>query len=319
MWARWVAFTSRTEAGTSLALFRLAVGLCVALNVWMVVRADLIDVLWVDEAYGGMSAIEGNWLVQALGGPTPAVMHALTWLTLGCGLLLAAGLGGRVMAFVVLQLTMATTDVNGLAGGSYDELLQNALWLCVLGDTTATLSVDCRLRTGAWTSDRPVGLWARYLIVFQLVLMYASTGSQKLSAYWTPGGDFSALYYILQQPGWQRFDMRWLADPWMFRLTQLGTAVSWFWEVSAPVWFLAFHASATPGALGRFGAWCVRWRVVEVYAVLGVIFHVTVAALMDVGPFTPITLAFYVALVGPEGWAAVVARRLGMRIPSAAG
>lgn len=311
MWARWVAFTSRTETGTTLAAFRVAIGLCLALNVAMVLRADLVDALWVDVAHGGMSALQPGWLVTALGGATPAVMRPLAWVTLGSGLVLAAGFGGRLTAFAALQLLMATADVNPLAGGSYDELLQNALWLCVLGDTTATHSVDCRLRTGSWTSDRPVGLWARYLVVFQLVLMCASTGAQKVSAYWTPGGDFSALYYILQQPGWQRGDMRWLAHPALFPLTQLGTAVSWVWEVTAPVWGLAFHARATPGALGRFGALCTRLRLVEVYAGLGVVFHVTVAALMDVGPFTPITLAFYLALVPPEAWGRLRARILG--------
>lgn len=313
MWARWVEATSRGEPGTSLAVFRIAIGLCIALDIALVLQADLLDAIWVDAAHGGMNTVQPGWLVGALGGPTPGVMRGLAWSALFAGLALAAGVGGRLTAFVALQLLKAVVDINGLAGGSYDELLQNGVWLCVLGSTTTTWSVDCRLRTGSWRSDDPVGVWARYLIVFQLVLMYTSTGWQKLSAYWTPGGDFSALYYILQQPGWHRFDMRWLAAAPLFRLTQLGTAVSWFWEVSAPLWLLAFHAGQRPGALGAFGARLVRWRVAEVYAAIGVFFHLALAVLMDVGPFSPITLAFYPALVAPAVWSRWADRATGLR------
>jgi len=301
MWRRWVAFCSRTEVGTSLAVYRIIIGLCVVLTVGWVMWAGLIDVLWVDLDHGGMSVVYPGWLVSALGGPTPRVMRALAWSTMGSGLLLAVGFGGRLTAFVTLQLVMATVDINVHAGGSYDELLQNALWLCVLGSTTATMSVDCRIRSGSWTSETPVGVWARYLIVGQLVLMYTTTGWQKLSAYWTPGGDFSALYYILQQPSWHRFEMGWVAR--VFWVTQVGTAVSWFWEVLAPVWLLAFYYSETSDRPGRVRRWFVQWRVREIYALVGLIFHVAVFALLDVGPFSPISLAFYAALIHPHEYA----------------
>ncbi|MEZ4318078.1 MAG: hypothetical protein R3F61_11260 [Myxococcota bacterium] len=306
MWARWVAFCSRTEAGTSIAVFRIAMGLCVMLTVGWVIAADLVDVIWVDAAYGGMSVVHPSWWVAQLGGPTPAVMRGLAWAGVGAGALLALGLGGRLTALVTLVLVQCTVDINGEAGGSYDELLQNGLWLCVLGPTTTTLSLDCWLRTRRFTSDAPVGVWARYLIVIQLVVMYGSTGLQKLSSYWTPGGDFSALYYILQQPSWHRFDMRWLA--YVFPLTQLATAVSWFWEVFAPVWLLAFHYSATADQPGRARAFFVRWHVREVYALIGLVFHGSLLVLMDVGPFSPISLAFYAALVHPWEWRTLARR-----------
>ncbi len=304
VWRSWVGFTSRTEAGTSIAVFRILIGLCVVLTVGWVIAADLVHVLWVSPEHGGMSRIAPGRIVNALGGPTPAVMTGLAWLTCAMGLVLAGGFGGpiagRAVAFVTLQLFMATVDINALAGGSYDELLQNALWLCVLAPTTTTLSAHCRLKTGRWTSDAPVGVWARYLIVIQLVIMYGSTGLQKLSSYWTPGGDFSALYYILQQPSWHRFDMRWVAS--IFPLTQIGTAVSWFWEVFAPLWLVAFYFSETADRPGRVRAAFNRLQVRWVYAVLGVVFHLALTVLMDVGPFAPISLAFYAALVHPHEW-----------------
>lgn len=297
MWRRWVEFTSRTESGTSIALFRVLIGLCVVLNMAMVLGDGLVPMIWADVAHGGIAKVRPGLLVRALGGATPEVMGALAWANVALGVALAVGLGGRITAFVTLQVFSATVDINGLAGGSYDELLQNGLWLCVLGPTTATLSLDSRIRTGSWRSGARVGVWARYLIVLQLVLMYGSTGLQKMSSYWTPGGDFSALYYILQQPSWHRVDMRWLAD--VFVVTQIGTATSWLWEVCAPLWLLAFYWSETAGRPGVWRARFNRWRVREIYAAIGVVFHAALLVLMDVGPFSPVSLAFYAALVHP--------------------
>lgn len=300
MWGRWVGFCTRTEPGVSLAVFRIGVGLCVMITVGWVMGADLVGVIWVDQASGGIGTVGSGRIVSALGGPTLPVMNGLSWAAVLAGGCLAMGLGGRVMAFVALQLLMATVDINGDAGGSYDELLENAVWLCVLGPTTTTLSLDCRLRTGQWTSEEGVGVWARYLVVFQLVLMYASTGYQKVSSYWVPGGDFSALYYILQQPSWHRFDMSWVA--YVFPITQIATAISWFWEVLAPFWLLAFFWSETPDRPGVARELANRWRVREVFAVIGLVFHASLLVLLDVGPFSLVSLAFYAGLVHPWEW-----------------
>ena len=77
--------------------------------------------------------------------------------------------------------------------------------------------------------------------MWQLVLMYWATGLQKVSTHWVPGGDLMALYYILQQPTWQWIDMAWVAP--YAALTQVGTAVSWWWEVTCPVWLWAWWSS----------------------------------------------------------------------------
>lgn len=296
-WSRWVAFCAQSESATSIAALRVAFALCVLLSVGSVWASDLVDVIWVDRAYGGLRNVSANWLVSALGGATPAVVHRLVYVTLASAVCLALGVGGRAMALLTLHLCLALFDLNGQAGGSYDELLLNALWLLVLAPCSHTLSVDCRLRTGSWSTATPIAAGWRYLFVLQLVLVYWSTGVQKVSSHWVPGGDFSALYFILQQPTWHRFDMQWLA--WVYPLTQLGTAVSWLWEVSAPVWWVAFVASLHPDALGRVGAWLRRWRVRLVWGLVGVVFHVTVYFLMDVGPFSPISLAYYFALIHP--------------------
>lgn len=297
MWSSWVHWCSRTEAGTSLAWFRIAIGVCVWLSILTVVAAGLVDVIWYPDVHGGLRPLRGNWIVQSLGGPTPELVWRLIGACLLCSGLLTVGVGGRLMALLTLQLFTSLESLNSYAGGSYDLLLNNALWLLVLAPSTATWSVDCRLRTGRWVDDTPVSAIVRDLVVAQLILMYWCTGLQKLSAYWTPGGGFSALYYILQQPNWHRFDMGWIAP--LYPVTQLATAVSWLWEVTAPIMGLAYWYRTTEPRGGWLRERFNRFRVLEGYAIVGVVFHMSILFVMDVGPFTPISLAYYLCLIRP--------------------
>ena len=67
---------------------------------------------------------------------------------------LAIGAAGRVPALALLQMRLAMASLTIDLGGGYDRMLNNALWLLVLANSTATLSAACRARTGRWTSDR---------------------------------------------------------------------------------------------------------------------------------------------------------------------
>ena len=294
------------ESPTSLALFRMSVGLVVLYTLFVMGWSGVIDVVWVGEPWGGIRPLPGSWLVKLLGGPSPTVVWGMVYTAAGAAAALTVGFGGRMTAFVCLQTLMACTDLNGHAGGSYDELLLNALWLLVLAPNSATWSVDCRWRTGHWVDDTPRWAFVRFLAVFQLVLMYATTGWQKLSAYWTPGGDFSALYYILQQPSWQRVDMEWLAP--LFPLTQLATVTTWTWEVLSPLWLVAFWYALTPDRGGLMRTWSNKLRVTWVYAGLGIFFHLAVEVMMNIGPFSWASLAFYVCLAHPNTWDAAIAK-----------
>jgi hypothetical protein len=306
-WARWVALWDRREPGTSLALFRVALALCTLYSVGAVVADGALPVIWLGPGAGGYTTPAEPWQFRLLGGVTPATVWTMTALCLGSGLLLVVGLGGRLTALVVLQSYLALTRLNPAAAGAYDWFLTNGLWLLVLARSTATLSLDCRLRTGRWTSPVPVPAWPRYLAVFQLVLVYWSTGMHKLSPSWTPLEGCSALYYILQQPSWQRCGMEWLA--WVYPLTQVGTAVTWLWEVTSPLLLLALwyrHTRERPGRLrALFNA--VRYR--ELFVAVGVVMHLGVFVLMEVGPFSWVSLAFYACLFGPAEWEAA-GRRL---------
>lgn len=308
-WSRFVAAVDATESATTLALFRIGIGLGVLYSVGSVVARGLVPVLWIDRDHGGMRDLMGGpFLVQWLGGPTPEVVWSLVAASLLGGLLLVLGVGGRWASLLALQATMAVVNLNNHAGGNYDELLVNALWLLVLGPGHQTLSLTARWSTGRFWPDAQVWAAPRWLAVWQLALMYWATGFQKASAHWVPGGEASALYYILQQPSWHRWDLSWVA--WVYPLTQAATTVTWFWEVLAPLWLLAVWASAEPGRPGRLRAWSNRLRLRTVFAGLGLVMHLVIFVTMDVGPFSFLSLCFYVTTVHPWEWEREL-RRLG--------
>jgi hypothetical protein len=300
-WTAWVDALSARESATSLALFRIVIGLGVILDVGSVVAHGLVSVLWLQPEHGGMRRLgEGPWLLAWLGGPSPPAVWTLTCGALLGGALMVAGIGGRWASILALLCTVNVVNINGHAGGSYDELLTNALFLTVLGPGHQTLSVAARLRTGTWWPKVEVLAFPRWLAIWQLVLMYCSTGLQKLSFYWVPGGEASALYYIYQQPTWQRMDMRFTA--WLFPLTQMGTLVTWFWEVLSPLWLLALVWSAWPERAGRCGRIANRVGLRWWFFGIGLLAHVLIWLTMEVGPFTLVSLAYYFAVVHPWEW-----------------
>jgi hypothetical protein len=308
-WAAWVALLDRREPGDAMALFRMAVGVVVVWVLLSMAAGGLGEILWVDRAFGGYRALgNGPYLVAWLGGPTPGVVRGLLGVTILAGVLVAVGLGGRLAAFVALQGYIALQRIDGNASGSSDLLVTNALWLLVLARSTATLSLDCKLRTGKLRSDEEISAFPRYLGILQLVVMYWSTGMQKVSVYWFPTGSYSALYYILQQPTWQRFSMTWAARA--YPMTQVATAVTWLWEVTSPALLLVYYYRYTADRDGRLRRWANRRDLRLPWVVVGLGLHLAIFAAMDVGHFSQISLAFYICLWQPAELSAAAAKVL---------
>lgn len=299
-WRGWVELLSIREPGTSLARFRIAVGLVILYSLTSMIAADLVEVMWVDAAYGGLQTLDADhWLVRLLGGRTPSTAWTLVGAGLGLAGLLVAGLGGRLTVLATLQVYYAIVTAKPTLTGGYDTLITNALWVLFLSECTATLSVDSRRRTGRWRSDRPVPAWPRYLLILQLVVVYGTTGLYKLSPVWTPGGDYSALYWVFQDPTWRRFDLGPLAAD-AFWLTQIATAVTWWWEVTAPLLLVVYWLRHTRERGGRLRAWVLRYDLRKPWAAIGISLHLGILVLLNVGPFSPISLSYYLCLIPPR-------------------
>jgi len=301
LWVRWAAFFDERQAGTSLALFRAACSLSLLYSIGSIVLHGMVPVIWLGPSDGGYTYPgEGPWLFHWLGGLTPTTLWGVVAATLLAGLLLVLGGGGRLTALAALLGYQALTGINTETVGAYDWLLTNALWLIVLARSTATLSLDCRLHSGHWHSDEKVPAWPRYLAIYQIVLVYWSTGMHKLSRSWVPGGGFSALYYILQEPTWQRWDMTWLAR--CYPLTQFATAITWIWEISAPLLLLVLWYRRTRQRPGRLRGLCNRLPLRGLWVAAGLAMHLGIMLFMDVGPFSLVAVSYYVCLFHPDEW-----------------
>ncbi|RLB53949.1 MAG: hypothetical protein DRJ42_10475 [Deltaproteobacteria bacterium] len=296
-WRFMVDLSSRREDGTTLAVFRILVAAIIAYSLVSIASAGLVEALWVDRAYGGMQRLYANVVMAALGGATPGTVWWLVGVAAGATVCLGLGIYGRVSAFVLLQSYYALYISNGLATGGYDMLISNALWLLVLGDSTATLSVDCRRRHGRWSSDDLVAAWPRYALIWQLALVYGFTGIQKLGGPWLPGNGYTALYYVMHDPTWMRFDGTFVAS--IVPVAQFSTALSWHWEHAGFLLPLVFWFRATSDRRGRVRAAFNRFDLRKPWSLIGITMHLGIIFMLNVGPFSLISMAYYVALWTP--------------------
>lgn len=317
VWRFWVELTSEREAPLVLATFRIALGLVVLGSLASAVSGGVVSAMWIDLRDGGALRLAApTFLVELLGGPTRATIWTLVAVAFGAGCLVLLGLGGRVPYLLAAQAYAAVVRTNGDTAGGYDSMITNALYLLMFSEANATLSLDCRRRTGAFTSSDPIPAWPRYLLVFQLLVIYGVTGLQKMSHTWTPFGGYSALYWVLQDPTWRRFDTTWSA--FVYPLLQVATAITWHWELAAPVLLLHYYARRTADRGGRLRALLARWDLRKPFALVGVPVHLGILVLLNVGPFSFISLAYYVLLLRP-GELERVARWVGQRARRATG
>jgi hypothetical protein len=117
---------------------------------------------------------------------------------------------------------------------------------------------------------------------------------------WTPGGGYSALYWVFQEPTWRRFDMTWTAQ--LYPLTQVATAVAWWWEVLAPLLLVVYWLRYTADRGGRLRRLVHKYDPRLLFAGIGVVLHLTIAFTVNVGPFSWISLSYYLCLIPPDAW-----------------
>ena len=305
-WQRWTAWLTAEEDALPLALCRVICAGTVALHVGRFVLTGAADAALLHADYGGLSYTHG-WL-EPVGGATIASLRILCAVCAIAGTSAALGLFTRPSLAVTWLSLRAITSLNPSAHGSYDSLLIDTLFVLMLSDCGKALSLDARLRG----KGGPAMRWARFLLVFQLGLLYIGSGITKLSASWVPGGSADALWYILQQPTWARFPGLPL---WSFPVTQVATTLTWFYEVGGPLLFFAIVLEQIEPRrrwLRRLKERLERVHFVSIYLAFGAAMHVGIELTMEVGPFSLAALALYPAALGPRRIEALV-RWLGSR------
>jgi hypothetical protein len=305
-WSRWLALLDRKEDAASLAVCRMVAGVTITGHIADTLARGVAKAAWVDQSFGGMQSVSASWLAP-FGGATRVNVIIVVALLLASSLCLAAGAFTRTATVATWFLYRHVVDLGRHFGSSADALLTNVLFLLIFSGCGRALSVDARLRG----LRGEVPSWPRHLLVVQLVIMYFASAIQKISAGWVPGGHADALWYILQQPTWQRAPMEWLAR--FYWITQIGTLATWLFELAAPLLLLGIHYRATPDGPGWLRASANRIRFPYAYLTFGLVLHLGIFATMEIAPFLGAVLSLYACCIDPPAWRAALARFTGGR------
>jgi hypothetical protein len=301
-WQRFVSFLDAREDPISLALVRIVCCTTIAVHLSRFVFSGAAEFALLPRARGGMSS-ELGWL-ELFGGAEPWSIHLLTGACIVFAVCSALGVFTRPMLALTWLGFRAVSSLNAETKGSYDGLFVDILFVLMLSGAGRALSVDAIWRK----QTEPAARWPRLLLVAQIGIMYFGSALNKASVGWVPGGDASALWYILQQPTWARTTSLPL---WSYPITQVATTSAWLFEVTGPIFVLAIllRESAPRGrAMGAVKRLFDRARVLEIYLAFGIAMHIGIELLMEVGPFCFATLALYPAAVAPERWRALFMR-----------
>ncbi len=182
---------------------------------------------------------------------------------------------------------------NPLPLTSGHTVLVAVLFCIIWADCGSRLSVDAWRRRHR-TAPEEEGLqpiWPLRLIQVQIAVVYATSGLFKLlGAAWRAG---SAVHYTTTQNVYGRIFHTFALPVDLDWILTLLTYTALFWELGFPL--LVLHRKTRTFAL-----------------VTGVAIHLGIWATMEVGPFTWVMIASYVAFLNPS-----YVTRLAGRLPSA--
>jgi hypothetical protein len=178
---------------------------------------------------------------------------------------------------------------NHLPLSSAHQVLIAVLFCLVWADTGSVLSLDAWRRGRRTARDHSVSdaqpVWPLRLIQFQVALIYLNSGLWKLfGPTWRDG---SAVHDSLNLNIFHRFPNA--AAPEYEWLLTLGTYATLFWELAFPV--LLLHAWTRSAAL-----------------ISGCLLHIGLWLTLELGPFSWIMIASYVAFLEPHALSRLVRR-----------
>lgn len=288
----WTRFWHEPVRAEGLALMRILLGLALLTDQLVQLRPNLEEFFGATGvAYQGLhdaSQLRGwHWTVLVFNHDSPAVLYPFFWTWVGLTVAWTLGVCTRLTNVLVWFVTMCWVNRNPNILNGGDDMMQVGLFLLMLSPSGKAWSVDAWLfRSGA----REVAPWSIRILQIQLCVIYLTTGVTKLVGEgiqdgWLPEGtwwDGTSIHYVLNYPGMSRWSYARLPVPlW---LTAPLTYLTVWWETLFPV--LVLSPRVRPYAL---------W--------FGVLFHVGIFAMTEVGWFSFYTLAFYAVWVPNRFWA----------------
>lgn len=277
LWRRWVEHCFRPIDSRPLALVRIFVALCVALDLLRLAMLGLVRPMFTPYALGGLSRVQDElWLLPRWLGEAQAGLWAYG-VSLVCMVLVALGVATRP-AILVGVLAYAQLG-HGYPPGDrgIDRILRMVLLFLLFSGVHRRFALGNVLLKRAPLREVPA--WPAQLIVFSLVMVYMSAGFGKIlqQPRWMALQGTPVLYRIVTDPLAAHLDPVWWAQyPWPFRLGSVGTIVM------------------------ELGAVLIFTRLRLAWAVFGVFMHLGIYASMELGMFSWGMLAMYPVLLHPQ-------------------
>ena len=292
-WEAWVALMDRREPATALALARIGLSMVLLLDYLRHAQLGLIDALYAPPPDGYATALHGWPTWFGLTGPA-------VWLIATCALaLIAVGAATRGACIVFVLVSAKLAQIAPTSECGLDQLARIVFVILALSKSHARWSVD------AWIARRrgrpmpaEVPAWPRYLLLLQIVWVYASGGMNKSSASWGPLGGFSALADALVDPQAARFGPSWVSS--VYPLTQLATLFTMIFELGAPLYLIALYYADTADRPGRVRRLVNRLRLRWIWLALGISFELGIAATLELGVFPFGMIALFPLLLLPR-------------------
>ena len=278
---RWHRYWFREIPPHIYAVLRIAFGILCLLDL---LGATPISMFWdldgITPLPGGGSFGVRSWVAESGFGPVAArVVFTGTLLAYLC---MTVGIGGHAAVIASLLASVWQTAWNVLPLSGAHQVLIVVLFSLVWVDCAQVLTLSRARPTGG--EARPQAIVALRLLQYQVCLIYFSSGVSKFSGQlWRDG---SALYYALSHNIVQRFPLD-VVPPSLQGLATLATYGTLAFELAFP--FL------------------VAWRRTRMVTLLaGVALHLGAWITLEVGPFSWMMIATYIAFISPERVAALV-------------
>ena len=292
IWGAWTWFWFRPISAKGTGIMRITLGMMLVMTS-IDVFPDLEILIGPNGVYAEGAAKRGMRLARwtyfdRIG--TLEGMQIAHGLGLLCNILFMVGYKSRTTGILSLLANVALYQRNTWFMNGGDRLVREMTFYLCFVPCGATFSVDAWLkdrklfRTGQRIERNPkIPILAMRLIQIQIAVVYFLSGLEKWdSGSWHRG---SALYYSLSTNNYARSD--WLVAPLLdgrlgYDITQVGTAITLYWEV---------------------GFWLfVLWRPTRWAAlVVGVLMHAGTHIFLMVAYFSSISVWAYMAYL-PHDW-----------------
>jgi hypothetical protein len=272
----WQAFWFREIPPQVYALLRIALGLVGLIGL---LALTPVDAFWpasgiLPEPGGGFGLRQQ---LQAIGAGDPfgyalygALLVSFTCMTIGYRATLATA---AAWALTVLQ---ARWNPLPLAGSH--RVLICVLFPLLWAHCGRVLSIDAMRRRGQANQDAvPTAIWPLRLIRFQIAVIYLNSGLSKLLVdQWRDG---TAVHYAVSSNLFHRLPAA--IPPSLEPVATAATYLTLVWEIA-------------------FGVMLLHPWTRRIALIIGIALHVGMGLVMELGTFSLVMLASYVAFLNPE-------------------